>query len=403
MAAPVFINGRAAIFKGCVGQAVAFPDVCLCPPGPPAGPIPVPLPNTVVAADLAGCAVRVTIDGQPMAHQKSFFAKSTGNEVSRSTGGGVVSHATQGKAYFQTGSPDVEVEGKKAVRHLDLVTCNHTSEVPANTPPTVWMSTMDTPGQAAPGAVKKTLHEGQDFIVLRFVDEIGEPLGKGHYQIKTASGRQISGRVLHKGRVSLRLIAKGSCEIILPDADARAAEVGQRKPAQTTGDQKAYVPGSPLRLATGKEYVVVVPYTKSLWVDLPVRVDDPSTRDDEFVLASKDGSFRVVRTIADDRIHGDRHLTLELFGLAPGQSYTLTHHPGNDLPVRTIFENLTYEEIFPKSAPRKKPIEEPAEFGLHPEMWPPWMSFDGPQPAEDGDDTELHDWPPPEQSGDGSR
>lgn len=27
----MFINGRAAIYKGCVGQAVAFPDVCLCP------------------------------------------------------------------------------------------------------------------------------------------------------------------------------------------------------------------------------------------------------------------------------------------------------------------------------------------------------------------------------------
>ena len=31
--------------------------------------------------------------------------------------------------------------------------------------------------------------------------------------------------------------------------------------------------------ATGREYVVIVPYTKSLWVDLPVRVDDPSARE----------------------------------------------------------------------------------------------------------------------------
>jgi hypothetical protein len=37
----VFINGRPAIYKGCKGESVAFPDVCLCPPGPPSGPIPV--------------------------------------------------------------------------------------------------------------------------------------------------------------------------------------------------------------------------------------------------------------------------------------------------------------------------------------------------------------------------
>jgi uncharacterized Zn-binding protein involved in type VI secretion len=385
----VFINGRAAIYKGCKGQAVAFPDVCLCPPGPPSGPIPVPLPNTVVAADLDGCAATVTIEGQPVAHLRSFFAKSTGNEVSRSTGGGVVSHATQGMAYFQTGSPDVLVESQPAVRHGDLITCNHLALMPANTPPTPWMSTMTAPG-AAPGSSRKTLHEGKDWIVLRFVDEIGEPLGKGRYQVKTPSGRQVEGRILHQGRLSLRMIAKGNCEIVLPDADARAKEIGQKKPAKTTGDQKAYVPGSPLRLPTGKEYVVVVPYTKSLWVDLPVRVDDPDARDDEFVLESKDGSLRVARTIADDRIHGDRHLTLEFFGIEPGK-----HHPGKDQPARIMFEDVTYEEIFPKAGQKPKQFEELDDFGLEPGA-PPWVTCPMIPPDEEESDLELKDWPPPE-------
>ena len=52
MADNVFINGRAAVHKGSTGKSVAFPDVCLCPPSPPAGPIPTPLPNTFKAADL---------------------------------------------------------------------------------------------------------------------------------------------------------------------------------------------------------------------------------------------------------------------------------------------------------------------------------------------------------------
>lgn len=399
MAAPVFINGRAAIYTGCTGQAVAFPDVCLCPPGPPAGPVPVPLPNTVVAADLAGCAATVTIDGKPVAHLKSYFAKSTGNEVSRSTGGGVISHATQGMAYFQTGSPDVLVEGEPSVRHLDVLTQNHLALMPPNTPPSVWMSEMDVPGQATPGKVKKNVNEGKDWIVLHFVDEIGEPLGKGTYAIKTPSGRQVSGRILHAGRISLRQIATGTCEIVLPKADERASELGLHKPAKTTGDQKAYVPGSPLRLPSGKEYVVVVPYTKSLWVDLPVRVNDPDARDDEFVLASKDGSFRVVRTIADDRIHGDRHLTLEFYGLEPGKSYTLTHHLGKDLPVRTIFEEVSYEEIFPKSAPKKRLIEDPAEIDTDPDKGEPWMASEIIQPDKGDAEMDLHDWPPSEGKG----
>ena len=375
MAGPVIIKGRDAIYKGCKGQAVAFPDVCLCPPGPPAGPVPVPLPNTVVAADLEGCAVTVTIDGQPMAHMKSYFAKSTGNEVSQSTGGGVISHATQGMAHFQTCSPDVLVENQGATRHMDKLVQNQLGSGPPNTGPSVWMSEMLVGAPVAPGKVAKNVNEGKDWIVLHFVDEIGEPLGKGTYEIKTPSGKQVRGRILHAGRISLRQIAKGTCEIVLPKADERAREIGQHKPAKTTGEQKAYVPGSPLRLPSGKEYVVVVPYTKSLWVDLPVRVHDPNARDDQFVLESKDGGFRVVKTIADDRIHGDRHLTLEFYGLEPGKSYTLTHHLGKDLPVRTIFEELSYEEMFPKNAPKKRQIEEPADLDIDSELYEPRNDF----------------------------
>ena len=318
----------------------------------------------------------MTIEGNPIAHAKSFIAKSTGNEVATSTGGGVITHMVQGMAYFQTFSMDVFIESQPAVRHMDLVTQNHMAMMPGNTPPVPWMATMMAGPGEAPKESEKSTFEGKDWIVVCFVDEVGVPLGKWHYQIKTPSGRQISGRIFAAGRVSLRQIAKGNCEIVLPDADARADELGQHKPAKAVGDQKAYVPGSPLRLATGKEYVVVVPYTKSLWVDLPVRVDSPDARDDEFVLESKDGAFRVVKTIADDRIHGDRQLTLEFFGLEPGKSYTLTHHLGKYRPVRAIFEDLTYEELFPKDPPRKKrQIEKSAELDIDPEMWEPRKDF----------------------------
>src|SRR5512143_2229514 len=128
MADKVFVNGRAAIHKGSAGKSIAFPDVCLCPPSPPSGPIPTPLPNTASAMDLQGGAATVTIEGNPMAHAKSYIGKSTGNEVARPTGGGVITHQVQGAAYFQTFSMNVFVESQPAVRHLDLLTHNHRAQ-----------------------------------------------------------------------------------------------------------------------------------------------------------------------------------------------------------------------------------------------------------------------------------
>lgn len=145
MADKVFINGRAVVHKKSLGQSTAFPDVCLCPPSPPAGPVPTPLPNIVKGADLDGGASSVLVEGNPAGTRSSFFRMSTGNEVSRPTGGGVITHAVQGKAYFQTFSMNVLLDGEPAVRHLDLVTHNHLATAPGNTPPAPWMSAMSPP------------------------------------------------------------------------------------------------------------------------------------------------------------------------------------------------------------------------------------------------------------------
>jgi hypothetical protein len=134
----VFVNDRSAFHKGSSGKAMAaFPDVCLCPPPPPGGYIPTPLPNNALASDITECAKSVTIEGNPMAHRKSYISRSTGDEAGdRMAGGqgGVVTHVAKGKAYFHSYSFDVSIEGIEAVRHLDLTTHNHASPTP-NTPP----------------------------------------------------------------------------------------------------------------------------------------------------------------------------------------------------------------------------------------------------------------------------
>jgi hypothetical protein len=218
MADNVFVNDRAAIHKGSAGKSIAFPDVCLCPPSPPSGPIPTPLPNTAQAMDLQGGAATVTIEGNPMAHAKSYIAKSTGNEVSQSTGGGVITHQFQGAAYFQTFSMNVFVESQPAVRHLDLLTHNHMAQMPGNTPPAPWMSAM-TAGASTmgPDQSEKNAREGKERLEICLRDPYGDPIPCVRYRVTTPKGKIIEGITPWGGKVVIIGLAKGKCKVEWPD------------------------------------------------------------------------------------------------------------------------------------------------------------------------------------------
>jgi hypothetical protein len=171
MADTVFVNGMSAVHAGSPGQTMCFPDINLCPPTPPAGPIPMPLPNIALGADLQGGASSVTIGGNPMAKQSSFLAKSTGNEPAQPTGGGVVSHVIQGKAYFTSFSVDVSIEGEPATRHLDMMTHNHAAQCPPNSAVGTYLAMMDVamipPAQDEPAKKKD---DGKPPFVEIFLD-----------------------------------------------------------------------------------------------------------------------------------------------------------------------------------------------------------------------------------------
>jgi Domain of unknown function (DUF4150) len=136
----VFANNQAVACKASNGKSIAaFPDVCLTPPTPPAGPIPVPYPNTAMASDLADGSTSVKVEKKPvLLGAKSNFSTSTGDEAG-TQGGNVVTHKTKGKAYFAVYSFDVKVEGEGVARNLDMTTHNHASPVPG-TPPWVHVS-----------------------------------------------------------------------------------------------------------------------------------------------------------------------------------------------------------------------------------------------------------------------
>jgi len=130
MSKNVFANGREVSAKADDNKSICMmPDVCLTPPSPPAGPIPIPYPNTAKAADTSDGSKTVCIDGKEVGlKDKSNYKTSTGDEAAtKSQGMGVVTATIQGKLYFAAWSFDVLFEGENAIRHMDLTTGNHAS------------------------------------------------------------------------------------------------------------------------------------------------------------------------------------------------------------------------------------------------------------------------------------
>ena len=130
MSCTVYANGDGLFHKGSGGKGIAPADVCLSPPPPPAGPVPVPYVNNLSAADLADGSTTVMIQGEPTAlEDQSSISTSTGDEGG-TQGGNVVTHKTKGKGYFTTWSSDVKVEGKGVCRHNDMMGQNCASSPP---------------------------------------------------------------------------------------------------------------------------------------------------------------------------------------------------------------------------------------------------------------------------------
>jgi uncharacterized protein DUF4150 len=124
----VFANGNEVSAKKDDNKSIAaMADVCLSPPSPPAGPVPLPYPNTAQASDTSDGSKTVKIGGDEVGlKNSSAYKKSTGDEAATKTlGMGVVTHTIQGKMRHAAWSMDVKIEGKNAIRHMDLTTHNH--------------------------------------------------------------------------------------------------------------------------------------------------------------------------------------------------------------------------------------------------------------------------------------
>ncbi len=146
MGANVYANGMEVSGKASPHNVIAsMPDVCLSPPSPPAGPIPIPYPNFAMASDTTGGSKTVLAGGKEISLKgQSKYKKSTGDEAATKTlGMGVVSHNNTGPVKHVAGSFDVKVEGCSVARTMDLTTGNHLN-------PTNGCVTVDAAG-VAPG------------------------------------------------------------------------------------------------------------------------------------------------------------------------------------------------------------------------------------------------------------
>jgi hypothetical protein len=149
MSCDVYANcNEIACKAGSCKVIAAFPDVCLSPPSPPAGPIPIPYPDTSFSKDMMNGSKTVKIKGQEVMLKDQSFYKTAplGDEAAtQGLGAGVITHVITGKTYFNMWSMDVKFEGQNVDRHLDITTSNHMSPPPNEGVPMPTLGMMTAP------------------------------------------------------------------------------------------------------------------------------------------------------------------------------------------------------------------------------------------------------------------
>ena len=153
MGCEVYANGDEIACKAGDNKVIAaMPDVCLSPPSPPAGPVPVPYPNTSFSKDMQNGSKTVVIKGKEvMLKDQSFYKTSPlGDEAAtNSLGAGVITHVITGKTYCVAWSMDVKFEGQNVDRHTDLTTSNHASPMANRVAPAATIAVAATAGTPA--------------------------------------------------------------------------------------------------------------------------------------------------------------------------------------------------------------------------------------------------------------
>lgn len=209
MSVAVYANGSEVACKAGAGKVIAeFPDVCLSPPPPPAGPVPIPYAATSFSKDMQSGSKSVQIGGKEiMLKDKSFYKTSPlGNEAAtRNFGANVITHVITGKTYFTSWSMDVKVESENVDRHMDLATSNHGSQGPG-TPPSSINTASVSPPRKYP---EQTCDDSRREEIKRDKDAVCNTIPGGSLSPKKVSPKKLA--KIPCSTIQSRLTAQREC------------------------------------------------------------------------------------------------------------------------------------------------------------------------------------------------
>jgi hypothetical protein len=287
----------------------------------------------------------VTIEGNPVGNMNSYIKQSTGNAVSRPTGGGVISHAVEGAAYPLMGSFDVFIESSPALKVFDLWTANHMpgAKMPPNTPPAPLMGVMSVPAMA-PKTAEIEANEGKDFIHLVLRDELERAVAALDLVIETPGKQTIRRRTPSGGEVIIRGLKKGSCKVTFLDWQGKPMKEMKPKHFAPAAD------GAATSLPTGKKHALtcqIATMTVEFVHSRPGKLAFP-----KLVLESSDGIFKQQRTPKNNLLRDGRRQRVRFDYLPKGARFTLTRH---DDPERTrvVFKDKPFDDIIDRPDKKK--------------------------------------------------
>lgn len=241
MGADVYANGQAVSGKASGHNVIAaMPDVCLSPPSPPAGPIPIPYPNFAQASDTTDGSKKVKAGGKEINLKgQSKYKSCKGDEACTKTFGmGVVSHSNTGAVKHEAGSFDVKVEGSAVVRHLDITTGNHSNPTNGSIQPDA-----DKPRPGTSTTVCKKLENKNDSTR----DELKEET-----EDKSVIGKDKRGRGTTVSSMSSKPAAGGRAATATAHNNQKAVEKSP-SPLAAGGDESVR-DGSETPLCSGSKY-----------------------------------------------------------------------------------------------------------------------------------------------------
>jgi hypothetical protein len=257
MGCDVFANSNAIACKAGDAKVIAaFPDVCLSPPSPPAGPIPVPYPNTSFDKDMQSGSKTVMIKGKEvMLKDQSFYKTSPlGDEAAtNSFGGSVITHVITGKTYFVAWSMDVQFEGQNVDRNIDLTSSNHASQPGSPPPVQPNASEVQTPAppkkcdccgkDAHAAGPAMSMSEWYEDKNKNIPDSADEPNGKSKENMRnllqrsTPEGRKAAGCTCHL------MIPKGKKRTLTPEPPCdKFYKITKAEKAKIDEQWSAYAP-----------------------------------------------------------------------------------------------------------------------------------------------------------------